>query len=41
MQGAWANVVRHNPEILEGDWIAYYNRESKEGDTFWHPKTKS
>jgi hypothetical protein len=35
MQGAWANVVCCNPIILEGDWIAYYNRESKKGDTFW------
>jgi hypothetical protein len=47
MQGAWANVVHHNPIILKGDWIAYYNGESKKGDVepklsiqAWNPKTK-
>jgi hypothetical protein len=34
------NIVCHNPIILEGDWIAYYNRESKKGDTFWPGRAK-
>jgi hypothetical protein len=40
MQGAWGNVVRHNPAIQEGDWIAYYNGESKKGDTLWLGRAK-
>jgi hypothetical protein len=40
MQGAWANVVRHNPEIQQGDWVAYYNGESKKGDTLWPGRAK-
>jgi hypothetical protein len=36
----WANVVRHNPAIQEGDWIAYYNGESKKGDTLWLGRAK-
>jgi hypothetical protein len=35
MQGAWAKIVWHNPEIQHGDWVAYYNGESKKGDTLW------
>jgi hypothetical protein len=40
MQGAWANVVHHNPEIQQGDWVTYYNGESKKGDTLWPGRAK-
>ena len=40
MQGAWANVVRRNPLLLPGEWVAYYNGESKKGDTLWKGKAK-
>jgi hypothetical protein len=40
MQRAWVNVVHHNPAIQEGNWIAYYNVESKKGDTLWPGSTK-
>jgi hypothetical protein len=40
MQRVWANVVHHNPVILERDWIAYYNGESKKRDTFWPGRAK-
>jgi hypothetical protein len=40
MQGVWVNVTRHNPAIQEGDWIAYYNGESKKGDTLWPGRAK-
>jgi hypothetical protein len=40
MQGAWAKIVRRNPETQHGDWVAYYNGESKKGDTLWPVRAK-
>jgi hypothetical protein len=34
------NVVCCNLAIQEGDWIAYYNGESKKGDTLWPGRAK-